>query len=149
MYDPNVVQFWGGRGKWKRARERRGTKIFRLRTPFFLWGGTENRQNRLIFGIFRKTIKFLKKGTPKFFLLRRTLFQKIGRSIWRNWSVKGGGVKNILYPLLDNVCIPGTNTDYKLNISLIKVKANFLVLTTSPFFQICLFILVYIKLILN
>ena len=48
---------------------------------------------------FPKTVKFLKKGTPKIFRLRRAFFLKSPRSILRKSPVKvGGGVKNILHP---------------------------------------------------
>ena len=52
---------------------------------------------------FPKTVKFLKKGTPKIFRLRRAFFQKSPRSILRKSSVKVGGVKNILHPPYDGV----------------------------------------------
>ena len=53
---------------------------------------------------FPKTVKFLKKGTPKIFRLRRAFFQKSPRSILRKSSVKEGGGKNILHPPYDGVC---------------------------------------------
>ena len=40
---------------------------------------------------FSKTVKFLKKGTPKIFRLRRAFFQKSPRSILQKSSVKVGG----------------------------------------------------------
>ena len=49
--------------------------------------------------IFPKTVKFLKKGTPKFFRLRRAFFQKSPRSILRKSSVKVGGSKTYFTPL--------------------------------------------------
>ena len=58
---------------------------------------------------FLKTVKFFKKVPQIFFACGRLLFDiYVGRSILRNWSVKEGGVKNILYPPLDNVCLNET-----------------------------------------
>ena len=55
-----------------------------------------------------KTVNFLKKVTPKIFRLRRAFFQKSSRNILRKSSVKVGGVKNILHPPYDGVCLDVT-----------------------------------------
>ena len=46
---------------------------------------------------------FLKKGTSKFFRLRRAFFSKHGSDDFTNLVGQKRGVKNILYPPLDNV----------------------------------------------
>ena len=54
--------------------------------------------------IFLKTSIFWKKWPQNFFVCGGLFFRKIGRTILQIWSDKRGGVKNILYPPLDNVC---------------------------------------------
>ena len=81
------------------ARKKRGSQIFRLWRPFFRCGGTENRKKTVNFSnFFPKTAKFLQKGTPKIFRLRRAFFQKSPRSILRKSSVKVGGSKTYFTP---------------------------------------------------
>ena len=52
---------------------------------------------------FLKNVKFWKKAPQNFFPCGGLFFRKIGRTILQIWSYKRRGVKNILYPPLDNV----------------------------------------------
>ena len=90
--------------KWKSPRKIFGAPPARKKgiPKFFACGGlffvVEPLKTVNFSNFFPKTVKFLKKGTPKIFRLRRAFFQKSPRSILRKSSVKVGGVKNILHP---------------------------------------------------
>ena len=98
---PNFFRGVLGR-KWKSPRKKKGSQMFRLRRAFFVVEALKTVKKPLktvnFSKFFPKTVKFLKKGTPKNFRLRRPFFQKSPRSILRKSSVKVGGVKNILQP---------------------------------------------------
>ena len=77
--------------------------MFRLRRAFFVVEALKTVKKPLktvnFSKFFPKTVKFLKKGTPKNFRLRRPFFQKSPRS----------KVKNILHPHpYDGVCMYAT-----------------------------------------
>ena len=83
--------FWGGGGSSDenekvlgkflarlRHAKKRVPKFFACGWLFFCRGDTENRSKTVNFSnFFTKTVKFLKKGTPKIFRLRRAFFSKV------------------------------------------------------------------------
>ena len=90
------------------ARKKRGSQIFRLRRAFFVVEALKTAKKPLKTAknhkISLKTSIFWKKWPQNFFVCGGLFFRKIGRTILQIWSDKRGGVKNILYPPLDNVC---------------------------------------------
>ena len=89
------------------ARTKGGSQIFRLRRAFFVVEALKTAKKPLKTAknrkIFLKTSIFWKKWPQNFFACGGLFFRKIGRTILQIWSDKRGGVKNILYPPLDNV----------------------------------------------
>ena len=126
--------FRGGIGpKWKfgrkifcapPARKKRGSQIFRLRRAFFVVEALKTAKKPLKTAknrkIFLKTSIFWKKWPQNFFACAGLFFRKIGRTILQIWSDKRGGVKNILYPPLDNVWLQDVAPTHPTNQFIIK-----------------------------
>ena len=101
----NRTIWGGGEDRWVRHAKKGVPKFFACGGLFFVVEALKTIKNPIkplktvnFSKFFPKTIKFLKKGAPKIFRLRRAFFQKSPRSILRKSSVKVGGSKTYFTP---------------------------------------------------